>query len=168
MRAVEEKLKSDLHFTPHSARAGFASDACAAGRSFVEIREAGRWVADSSLRTYVDIVTAAAISTSLRLEGLRPAILWARANVLEFFPEAQRFAEHGEETPSSTNRARQDGSSLAERLGPETGWLPQPSEAEPEISVSSGDNQERGGAGRGGQVAYHRRGGGRGHSRGRR
>ena len=39
-----------LGYTPHSCRAGFATDARAAGRDFTEIREAGRWVSDKSLR----------------------------------------------------------------------------------------------------------------------
>ena len=127
---VETKLKVNIAWTPHSPRAGFASDATAAGKSFTEIREAGRWIADSSLRTYVDIVTAASISTSLRLEGLRPAILYARANLYEFFPLARPFLRDGLEGSAGEGLARGDGASVAGRVGPETGWLPSPQDAE--------------------------------------
>ena len=129
-RVVESGLKVNIAWTPHSPRAGFASDATAAGKSFTEIREAGRWIADSSLRTYVDIVTAASISTSLRLEGLRPAILYARANLYEFFPLARPFLRDGAEAPADQDLARGDGASVAGRVGPETGWLPSSQDAD--------------------------------------
>lgn len=127
---VESRLKVNIAWTPHSPRAGFDSDATAAGKSFTEIREAGRWIADSSLRTYVDIVTAASISTSLRLEGLRPAILYAQANLYEFFPLARPFLRDGAESPAGQDLARGHGASVAGRVGPETGWLPSPQDAE--------------------------------------
>ena len=89
-------LQLDIHWTPHSARAGFASDAVAAGRGFTEIREAGRWVADSSLRTYIDVVSAASIVTNMRLSGLKPAILFARSHLPEFLPGLEPFIRlHG-------------------------------------------------------------------------
>lgn len=46
----------DVGWTPHSPRAGFASDSAIANKPFVETREAGRWVSDKSLRTYLDIM----------------------------------------------------------------------------------------------------------------
>ena len=46
-------------FSPHSPRAGFASDSVLEGKQFVQIREEGRWTADSSLRIYLDVVATA-------------------------------------------------------------------------------------------------------------
>ena len=54
--------------------------------SFVELREAGRWVSDSSLRIYVDIVAASSISIQLRTKGLLPALSFAAEHALEYFP----------------------------------------------------------------------------------
>ena len=51
-------------YTPHSARAGFATDKILSGASFVEVREAGRWVHDASLRIYLDAVAVAAAQAS--------------------------------------------------------------------------------------------------------
>ena len=51
-------------FTPHSPRAGFASDAVLRGVDFVSLREEGRWVADSSLRVYLDAVATSAMAVS--------------------------------------------------------------------------------------------------------
>ena len=86
IKAVESALGLSLNFGPHSPRAGFASEGRARGMSFVELREAGRWVADSSLRIYIDCVSAAAISVTLRSKGLVPALTFAAQHALEYFP----------------------------------------------------------------------------------
>lgn len=77
LKTSEARLGVRVGWTPHSARAGYASEAKAAGIPFEEIRETGRWVADSSLRIYIDIVGAAAISTQLKSAGLEQALAWA-------------------------------------------------------------------------------------------
>ena len=58
LKLVDEKVQLDVHWAPHSARAGFASDAVARGVPFQEIKEQRRWITVSSLRIYVDVVTA--------------------------------------------------------------------------------------------------------------
>ena len=115
-------LHLDIAWTPHSPRAGFASDATAAGRSFTEICEAGRWIADSSLRTYIDVVSAASISTNLRLSGMRPAIIYAREHIFEFVPWALLFLENAPEDGASG--ARRVCANLEGGVGPKTRWLP--------------------------------------------
>jgi len=85
LRRVEQALGLEVGWGPHSPRAGFATDSRAEGWSFVEIREAGRWVADSSLRQYLDIVSAAQITAAIRNSGLAPALAWARAHWAEYF-----------------------------------------------------------------------------------
>ena len=86
IKLIEQLLGLSFGFGPHSPRAGFASEGRARGMSFVELREAGRWVADSSLRIYIDCVSAAAISVTLRSKGLVPALTFAAEHALEYFP----------------------------------------------------------------------------------
>jgi integrase len=47
-------LKVPELWTPHSPRAGWASDSTLRGISFTEIQEHGRWVSDTALRHYLD------------------------------------------------------------------------------------------------------------------
>ena len=92
LQKVERSLGLEVGWTPHSPRSGFASELTAAGVPFTELRERGRWLADSSLRTYIDVVTSASIAVSLRLSGLASAIAYAQANFLQFFPGARFYS----------------------------------------------------------------------------
>jgi hypothetical protein len=78
-------------WTPHSPRSGFASGAIAEGQDFISVREAGRWVADSSLRTYIDLARTAQISTDLQISGLQPAVSHCIRHIDEFFPSAKPY-----------------------------------------------------------------------------
>ena len=49
---------------------------------FEEIRERGRWLADSSLRVYIDIAQAAQTDMEFQAAGLAPAIRLANSNHL--------------------------------------------------------------------------------------
>ena len=69
LRSCEAALGWKVGFTPHGPRAGFATDARLEGVPFVEIREAGRWQSDSSLRCYLDIVAAADVVRAMRMTG---------------------------------------------------------------------------------------------------
>ena len=85
-KRVEQTLGITVGWTPHSPRAGFASEAIARGVPFAEVREAGRWRADSSLRTYIDIVAAAQITVDLRVRGFLEAQAYAREHFETFLP----------------------------------------------------------------------------------
>ena len=146
LKRITCSLHIDVSWTPHSARAGFASDATAAGRSFTDIREAGRWVADSSLRTYIDVVSAASISTNLRLAGFRPAILYAREHLFEFFPWA-RSHYAAQNVQGGFGRVDAD---LAARMGPDAGGLPrteEPGGSEEDSNAPTNERTERRAAG---------------------
>ena len=69
LRSVDSDLNINLGYTPHSPRAGFATEARLKGMAFEEIREAGRWQSDSSLRTYLDLVGATSSLKCLRGKG---------------------------------------------------------------------------------------------------
>ena len=73
-------------FTPHSPRAGFATDAWLAGVDFVSIREAGRWLADSSLRVYLDGVSTASLESSPTAAAWAPLAAWIEAHFGAVFP----------------------------------------------------------------------------------
>ena len=73
-------------FTPHSARAGFATDQFLAGVDFVTIREAGRWLSDASLRVYLDAVTAASVEASQAGQEWAPLAAWLSQHFGLVFP----------------------------------------------------------------------------------
>ena len=70
---------------PHSPRAGYASDHQLAGTPFEEIREGGRWSADQSLRTYLDIVSSMATLQRAQHKGMAAALEWAGAYWYTYF-----------------------------------------------------------------------------------
>ena len=98
---VERSLGLEIGFTPHSPRSGFASELWSSGVPFSDIRERGRWVADSSLRTYIDVVASAQIAVTLRLSGHSASIAFALSRLLHFFPGARSHCfealQHGAE-----------------------------------------------------------------------
>ena len=89
LKFLDQRLGLCAGWTPHSARAGYASDARALGKSFEEIREEGRWTVDSSLRVYLDVAEASAIHLRLRHSGLGDCLEWGLRHWLLFFPVAR-------------------------------------------------------------------------------
>lgn len=83
---VEGELGTSIGFSPHSPRAGYASDGVAAGRPWSDIKEGGRWVSDSSFRVYLDLVGTASIALSAERKGLLPLQAAALATLSEHFP----------------------------------------------------------------------------------
>lgn len=83
---AQRDLGVELGWTPHSPRAGFATDARSEGLPFTEIQEIGRWSSASSLRTYLDVVGSANIGTTLRAAGLADALRFASTNWPTYFP----------------------------------------------------------------------------------
>jgi integrase len=85
---VNDDLKLDLRVTPHSPRAGFASDMIADGEPIPSVMQKGRWLAESSLRCYVDIVASASIAVTMRTAGMNPSLIYAREHFVSFFEGA--------------------------------------------------------------------------------
>lgn len=115
---VESSLGLSVGWGAHSPRAGFASDARAAGVPFEEVREAGRWQSDTSLRTYLDIVSAFDIQVSLRTSGFAPALAWLDRFWWTYFSEAVIVSA------SLRNRdgAQRVNANARQRLAPR-GWV---------------------------------------------
>ena len=109
----------DIRWTPHSPRAGFATDAVAAGRPIAFIQEEGRWRSADSFRTYVDVVSAAAIGADLAKAGWGQQQALATAHVGTVLARALGFAHHACQGLASDRR----GPVLAGRSGraPEAG-----------------------------------------------
>ena len=97
LKVAECDIGCQAGWTPHSGRAGFATDKVTEGWNFVQIKEVGRWVSDSSLRCYIDLVTAASIADRWRLAGLEPAAKLARERLLDYFPVGCFGQEYGAE-----------------------------------------------------------------------
>ena len=111
MAKIADKVNlGHLHLTPHSPRAGFASDAMAAGFGFARTRELGRWTSETSLRGYIDITAAAAIQTNLKTQHLNDAVAFCMANIMNFFPGAKVFYR---EILESARRAPHSSASFA-------------------------------------------------------
>jgi hypothetical protein len=85
---AECKLGLEVGFTPHSARAGFATEAVSSGESFDEIRNVGRWKSEESFRIYVDVIAAAQIETSFATNGLQPLMKQALQHLHSYFTPA--------------------------------------------------------------------------------
>ena len=83
-RALKDLGLTDLHFTPHSLRAGWATQLRLSGMPFSEIQERGRWKNASTLRVYLDAVAA-----STTLLGRTHTLATFAAYVDESF--AERF-----------------------------------------------------------------------------
>ena len=79
-----------LHgYTPHSPRAGFASDAMLNNKGFVNIREEGRWLSDASLRVYLDIVSTAQQGATADVKHWEQVITFLSAHFLDMLPRWQ-------------------------------------------------------------------------------
>ena len=74
-------------------------------------------MADSSLRTYVDVVSAASIASNMRMSGLRPAISHAVQHILDFFPGAQHFLRTDGQQGHAKSRGRIMGGAVGGPLG---------------------------------------------------
>ena len=69
IQSVEKTLGVSMGWGPHSPRAGFATDLKMEGASFEEIREGGRWLSDSSLRIYLDVIGATMVLRAMQAKG---------------------------------------------------------------------------------------------------
>ena len=97
LRSVQAQAGLDAGYTPHSSWAGYATESIAEGKDFVSVREGGRWLSDSSLRIYLDLVGAASLAQQHKLQGREFELVHAAKHFLEFLPGAldfQRAEDH--------------------------------------------------------------------------
>ena len=113
IKKISKTLNLDIRYTPHSLRAGFASEGRALGKQFTELREEGRWISDSSLRIYVDVVGAAAIAQSHNVKALRPAIAQAASTWQSYFLASWILTCDGRAPPQAGSSSSRSGASCA-------------------------------------------------------
>jgi hypothetical protein len=82
---AQSRLGIEVGYTPHSPRAGFATQAVESGLAFADIRSIGRWKSEDSFRIYVDIIGAKQIDMNLSIKGVQPMIEQAMQHVLDYF-----------------------------------------------------------------------------------
>ena len=87
-RECERRGLSQIGWSPHSPRSGFASDCIANGLGFPKTMELGRWQSESSCKGYVDITTAASILVTFRLNHLGASMSFCCSRLLSFFDDA--------------------------------------------------------------------------------
>jgi integrase len=85
--AAEAFRLGEIGWTPHSPRAGYASDAAITGKAFLETREHGRWTADKSLRGYLDVMAVMGGELALALRPFAGVI----ANIEQDFEQLFLF-----------------------------------------------------------------------------
>ena len=81
---LDAELGINAGWTPHSPRAGFATESITNRVPFTEVRETMRHASDTSLRIYIDIVGAKAVALQLRTAGQGEALNFARIHWLKY------------------------------------------------------------------------------------
>jgi hypothetical protein len=153
---VEQALGLKVGFSPHSPRAGFASERLARGEPAAEIQRKGRWLMQSSFAVYADVITASQVSTALHFEGLHAAMVYCNAHILDYFSITALGAEvHGRARASSATEAPHQHEAIQHswprRLGNSQPWASQrPAEVEAAVKGRGKGAVPRGAASRGG------------------
>ena len=101
---AQDAIGINVGATAHSPRAGFATDAIAAGRPAFEVKEAGRWVSESSFRLYIDLIGAQSVAVQLRVNHRAAAVTYLLDHLEEYFPD-WALACYGGATRSHTSAA---------------------------------------------------------------
>lgn len=105
LQSVSKQLGLPFVFTPHSPRAGFASEAISLGEDPNSDRLRGRWQSETSFRIYVDVISAAMVDVLDSLCKFRPMLAASETHLLDFFgPEVFR---HGNTWQASLATASQ-------------------------------------------------------------
>ena len=76
-----------IDWSPHSPRAGFATDATADGLPFPVLKEEGRWVSDTSTRVYIDCVSSVASLKQIEAAGYSEAVAYTYQHFEDYFPD---------------------------------------------------------------------------------
>ena len=123
LRSAQEQSRLEAGYSPHSPRAGFATESIAEGADFVSVREAGRWLSDTSLRVYLDVVGAASLAASQKAAGREHELVFAATNLLSYLPGATKFQRqedhHGADVRDAFGHAQGSRWTTVPRMGPE-------------------------------------------------
>ena len=86
LRTISRELKLSFCFTPHSPRAGFASEAVSRGEDAESIRIRGRWQSETSFRIYTDVIGAALIESLDGMKTWRRHMVTVHLHLISLFP----------------------------------------------------------------------------------
>ena len=78
-------------FTPHSPRAGFATEEYSRDCGVADIRQRGRWASEKSFNTYLDMVFASQVQAAFHLRGVGAAQPYSVEHFGDYFPPIFRF-----------------------------------------------------------------------------
>ena len=94
-RLLSAKICAGVRFTPHSPRAGFATEESSRGVDISNIRERGRWASEQSFKTYLEVEAA------FHLGGIGTALV-----KIPHFPPSPRsfFLRPSYSAPEKTSR----------------------------------------------------------------
>lgn len=84
-KIAEEHFGLALHMTAHSGRAGFATSRVMAGDEAKQVQADGRWISESSFRTYVDVVGSLHVRSQVALINLSEAARWCEEHIDDYF-----------------------------------------------------------------------------------
>ena len=129
LKEVCWELGLNFSYTPHSPRAGFATNAVIQGKSTETIMTEGRWASRGSFVRYLDVVVAAQVQTQLELSAFEADMSLAKLNMSSLLSARSLDCyghSSGKETSISNSGAYQQGPS-----------------AKPEVTVFSGQSQQQ-------------------------
>ena len=93
LSGVSQHYRIQAHVTPHSARAGFATERIAAGEDPTTVRLAGRWESEFSFKTYIDVFMASQVTIMLSLSGHKEIIEYTFLHLHLYFSEVIFLSE---------------------------------------------------------------------------
>ncbi|CAE7791178.1 unnamed protein product [Symbiodinium sp. CCMP2592] len=97
-----------VRYSPHSCRAGFATEAIIKGEAPTLVQRRGRWASEASFLVYIDVATALQVEAEFRSRALDSEIDAASRNLLVYFPKGC-FAEAIDGTPGHRGDRRRFG-----------------------------------------------------------
>ena len=95
-------------YSPHSCRAGFATEAIIKGEAPTLVQRRGRWASEASFLVYIDVATALQVEAEFRSRALDSEIDAASRNLLAYFPKTC-FAVAADGTPRHRGDRRRFG-----------------------------------------------------------
>ena len=88
LHPAHEKSQLNAGYTPHSPRAGFATESIAESADNVSVREAGKWLSDTLFRVHLAVVGTASLAVAQKAAGREHELVFAAANSLTLLPGA--------------------------------------------------------------------------------
>ena len=113
LKEVCRELGLNFFYTPHSPRAGFATNGVIQGKSTETIMTEGRWASRGSFVRYLDVVVAAQVQSQLELGEFESDMSLAKLNMSTLLSarslDCYGYGRCSKETHSHSNSSAQQG-----------------------------------------------------------